>query len=436
MDKNTSEMNNDIVSKTISSYSRFVSSQMFQLLDKKNVTEINLGDQKEIKLTILFSDIRDFTTLSESLKPKENFDFINAYLYQMDLLINEHFGIIDKFMGDGIMAIFPKNADNALDCSIRMIKQLEHFNSDRKNNNQAPIKIGIGLNTGLSMLGIVGGLNKIEATVISDAVNLSSRLESLTKKYGVHILISENTMHNLSDISKYSIRFIDRVLVKGKNQPHSIYEVYDNDNAEIKKLKDETKTIYEEALANFHYKKIDVAMALLEKCIEINPYDNPARIYLDRCKEFAKNGFHEGAQELKLQIKWDNSFAVGHAKIDKQHFELFTNSIKLLNAIEHGKGTTEIESIIVFLNNYVIEHFETEEKYLLDNNYPFLDHQIGQHANFIKSFELLKNEILSNKKSKIFLMFRIQTLLVDWVVNHTIKEDKHYEKYIKGQKGI
>ena len=431
MDNQKKTKNKKSIEDVISAYDQFVPYKMYSLLGKNSITELRLGDQTEIKLTILFSDIRDFTSISESLKPKDNFDFINSYLEQMDKLISDHNGIIDKFIGDGIMAIFPTDADDAVSCSLLMLKQLDQFNKNRRKENQLPIKIGIGLNTGLCMLGIVGGLNKMEATVISDAVNLSARLESLTKKYGVQILISENTYFNLKEVSQYSSRFIDRVVVKGKTQPQSIYEIYDNDDADLKKLKDQTKSLFEEALANYHYKKITKATELLVKCLEINPNDNPAKIYLERCREFSKNGFHDGAKELSQQIEWSHEFDVGDKKIDSQHLELFNNSLQLLNAINSGVGATEIDNIITFLDNYVIHHFETEEKYLLDNKYPFFDHQKGQHLNFIKSFELLKSEIKSNIKSKTFLMFRIQTLLIDWVVNHTIKEDKHYGKYIK-----
>jgi hemerythrin-like metal-binding protein len=415
----------------IESYDRFVPHKIFELLGKKSVEEISLGDQVEAQLTILFSDIRNFTSLSESLTPKDNFDFINSYLSQMDEHLLTHNGIVDKFIGDSIMAIFPTDAEDAVDCSLAMIKQLESFNKQRKVDSKIPIHIGIGLNTGLCMLGIIGGSHKMEVTVISDAVNLASRLEGLTKKYGVQLLISENTLNNLRDINKYSFRFIDRVVVKGKSQPQSIYEVYDCDSSEIKNLKDQTKQMFEEALAHYHYKEIDIATEMLEKCLSLNLYDKPAKVYLERCKEFSKNGFHEGAKELSLQIKWSKEFEVGDAKIDEQHFELFSHSLKLLEAIDNGVGASETNNIISFLDNYVNEHFKTEEEYLIRNKYPFYEHQRAQHQNFIKSFELLKNEINSNKNSKIYLMFRIQTMLIDWVLNHTVKEDSHYSKYIK-----
>jgi hemerythrin len=412
------------------SFDRFVPYSMLKLLGKDDVSKIELGDQVEKELTILFADIRDFTSLSETLSPKENFDFINSYLTQMDQVISKYSGIIDKFLGDGIMAIFPTNSDTALTCSVLMLEQLEKFNLERKAFNEPPIRIGIGLNTGLCMLGTVGGPSKMECTVISDAVNLASRLESLTKNYGVALLIGENTLNSLSDRNKFSIRFIDRVMVKGKTQPQSIFEVYDYDKDEIKRLKTETKPIFEEALAYFHYKEIDLAIQLLEKCLALNPDDKPAQMYLKRCEDFIKTGTHDGAQELSRNIIWDDSFKIGHEEIDNQHYQLLSNSYKLKNSIEKNVGKSEIIRLVAFLDDYAVHHFSTEEKLMKDRNYPFLERQKKQHLSFIRSFEYLKKEIFTPGISKIYLMFRVQIFLVDWILNHTLKEDQHFAKYM------
>lgn len=414
---------------------RFVPYTMLSLLEKDDIKEIQLGDQTEKELTILFADIRDFTKLSETLTPKENFDFINSYLGQMDTVISNHGGIIDKFLGDGIMAIFPTCTDTAVNCSILMLKQLEKFNKSRQQKGELPTKIGIGLNTGLCMLGTVGGPSRMECTVISDAVNIASRLESLTKKYNVKLLIGENAYSSLRDTSMFSIRFIDRVIVKGKSQPQSIYEVYDSDSYKSKRLKTLTKPLFEEALANYHYKEIDTAKHLLKKCLALNPDDRPVQVYLERCEKFLEKGFHEGAIELNSQIEWDSSFEVGDPEIDAQHLDLFTNSIKLLNSINKNADKTDIYKLITLIEDYTNIHFDTEEKYLEQNNYPFIERQKTQHQNLIRSFKLLKKEIDSKTASKVFLMFRIQILLIDWIVNHVFKEDQHFGKYINKASG-
>ncbi|MCX8110225.1 MAG: adenylate/guanylate cyclase domain-containing protein, partial [Syntrophorhabdaceae bacterium] len=171
------------IDKVIDSYSHFVPQEFIRLLGKEDIIDVGLGDHKEMTMTILFSDIRDFTALSEGMTPKDNFAFINSYLEKMEPVIAKEGGIIDKFIGDAIMALFPKDADSAIKGAINMLKQLETYNNERKQSGLKTIKIGIGINTGLMMLGIIGGRTHMESTVISDAVNLASRIESMTKNY-------------------------------------------------------------------------------------------------------------------------------------------------------------------------------------------------------------------------------------------------------------
>lgn len=428
---NNSSDHNDELSRLVKSYERYIPFQLSNILGKNNIADANLGDQVEKKFTVLFSDIRDFTTISESLTPKETFDFINSFLNQIATVISNNNGVVNKFMGDSVMAIFPDESEEAVKCSILMLEQLDQFNAERKKAGLKTIEIGIGLNTGFCMLGILGSSNRFEFTVIGDAVNLASRVETLTKLYGVPFLVSENTINTINAVSKYSIRFIDRVEVKGKKHPQSIYEIFDNDPVEVKKLKTETKIMFEEALAHYHYKNIEYAQELLEKCIKINPADNPAKVYLERCKAFSKNGFHQGAKELNEDIEWSSYFEVGHKQIDEQHFELFSKSIKLLNSIDKKENKSEIDGLIDFIDNYIKNHFTTEENFLESIKYPFLENQKLQHINFIRAFEQLKKEMQTSNISKTYIKFRIHILLIDWIINHILKEDKHYSKFLK-----
>jgi hemerythrin-like metal-binding protein len=414
----------------IVSESRFVPYTMLGLLGIENIQDVNLGDQTEKELTILFADIRDFTQLSETMTPKENFDFINSYLSQMESVITSHGGIIDKFLGDGIMAVFPTWPDSALNCAIMMLKQLEKFNKERRANGFPDTRIGIGLNTGLCMLGTIGGPGRMECTVISDAVNLASRLETLTKTYRVSLLIGENTFNSLQDSRMFSVRFIDRVLVKGKTKPQSVYEVYDTDSFKAKRLKTTTKVIFEEALAHYHYKEINSARYLLEKCISLNPEDMPAQVYLERCQLYTDNAYFEGAPELDRQIEWNSEFEIGNPNIDSQHKELFTNAVKLQHAIENNEVKEVIDELMSFLGEYTVSHFNDEEELMTAENYTFAERQKRQHINFLKAYKLLMEEINSNTMSKTYLMFRTQVLLIDWIVNHVLKEDLHFGKFL------
>ena len=218
---------------------RFVPDEFLKHLNKKSIVDVELGDQVELEMTILFADIRNFTTMSEQLSPEKNFEFLNFYLSEMGPIIRKHNGFIDKYIGDAIMALFPVSANDALNAAIAMLKLLPEHNRAQEKRGNLPINIGIGLHTGLLMLGTVGEHNRMETTVISDAVNLASRMESLTKTYGASLLISDNTFRSLSNPSQYTMRLIDRVTVKGKTKTTSVFEVLDGEPSEIqnKKLK-------------------------------------------------------------------------------------------------------------------------------------------------------------------------------------------------------
>ena len=265
-------------------FSRFVPCQFLEPLNKKSVIDIQLGDQVQQEMSVLFSDIRDFTTLSESMTPQENFQFINAYLSRMESAIIENQGFIDKYMGDGIMALFGGTADEAVRAGITMLQRLWDYNQHRIKSGYAPINIGIGINTGSLMLGTVGGKHRMDSTVISDAVNLASRLEGLTKQYGVSLLISHQTLGRLHNPMDYSLRFLEQVKVKGKSKAVAVFEVFDGDKLQIKEGKLATKTIFEEGLWLFHQHCFTESAKRFKEVLSINPKDTVAQTYLKTSK--------------------------------------------------------------------------------------------------------------------------------------------------------
>lgn len=266
-------------------YAKFVPKQFLQFLDKSSIIDVELGDTVEKEMSILFSDIRDFTKLSEGMKPEDNFKFINGYLSRMEPAILDNNGFIDKYIGDAIMALFGGTADDAVKAAIAMLKNLEKYNRTRQRPGRRPIRIGIGINTGTLMLGTVGGERHMNSTAISDAVNLASRVEGLTKVYGVSLLISEDTFLKLNDSSDYQIRLIDRVLVKGKTQPTSVFEVFDADVEALRLGKAATRTNFELGLAYLQGHNIQEAEDLFLDCLTQNPADRAAKIYLERCQQ-------------------------------------------------------------------------------------------------------------------------------------------------------
>ena len=263
---------------------RFVPNEFLSFLGHERLADVKLGDAVEQEMSILFSDIRNFTTLSETMSPEDNFKFINGYLSRMEPAIVENRGFIDKYIGDAIMALFSGSADDAVNAGIRMLHLLTDYNQTRQRPDRQSFQIGIGINTGSLMLGIVGGKNRMDSTVISDAVNLASRLEGLTKIYGVSLLISRQTFWRLQNPSDFSIRLIDHVKVKGKSKIVSVFEVFDADPLEILQGKLATRTVFEQALSLYHIQLFGEAAELFADCLRHNPGDTVARTYLERCR--------------------------------------------------------------------------------------------------------------------------------------------------------
>ncbi len=197
------------------SYERFVPKEFLTLLQKKSIIDVEIGDNSSLEMSVLFSDMRNFTMISEKLTPQQNFKFLNSYLDKMTPAINQNEGFIDKYIGDAVMALFPKHPDDAVKAAIEMNIALKSLN---KNDASDPIKMGVGIHKGNLVLGTIGRATRMETTVISDTVNSSARLESLNKVYGTNILISGEIKQSLTSSLKSQCRLIDRTKVKGKSK--------------------------------------------------------------------------------------------------------------------------------------------------------------------------------------------------------------------------
>ncbi|HEY9811721.1 MAG TPA: response regulator [Halomicronema sp.] len=275
------------------SYGRFVPHEFLKFLQRESIIDVSLGDQIQKEMTILFSDIRSFTSLSEHMTPKENFDFINAYLNRVCPVIRTHQGFIDKYIGDGIMALFPHSPEDAIKAAIAMQKQVTIYNQSRSKKGYQPINIGIGLHTGTLMLGTIGETQRMETTVISDAVNLASRLEGLTKTYGAGIIISEPTVQTINSSIKDQSRFLGRVKVKGKKEPVSVFEIYGGDSPQMIELKTQTRKNFEQGLELYYSQNFPESHQQFQKVLTINQKDIAAEFYLKNCEKIINRGIPE-----------------------------------------------------------------------------------------------------------------------------------------------
>jgi adenylate cyclase len=271
---------------------KFVPYEFIRALGHTVITDVRLGDQVEKIVTVLFSDVRDYTTLSEGMTPEENFKFVCSFNERMGPAIRKHHGFINQYLGDAIMAIFPEKPSDALEAAIEMQSEIQKLNDERLVTNTHPIRIGIGIHTGPLIMGITGDENRMDAATISDAVNTASRLESITKQYKSGILISEACLL-LIEKNDYHLRYLGLVQLKGKREPLNIYECFNNSTSEEMEKKEKTLALFNEGVEHFLNHSFDKSLRAFESVTEINPNDATAAFFLDNARRNMKVATHE-----------------------------------------------------------------------------------------------------------------------------------------------
>ena len=249
-----------------------------------------LGGQSQIA-TVLFSDIRSFTTISEELGPRETVSMLNDYFTDMIEVIFSHRGILDKYIGDAIMALFgapfpsAEDADNAITVANEMVRVLRHFNDKRRDAGKLSLDIGIGISTGELVAGNIGSPKRMDYTVIGDTVNLAARLEGATKYYGVKVLFSEFTAESLREDTSY--REMGRVRVKGQNRPVVVYESLDHYNGSFRNLP-ATVRAFDRGMKHYLNRDWHKSANAFDEALGYNPHDRPSGLYLQRCRQYVE----------------------------------------------------------------------------------------------------------------------------------------------------
>lgn len=269
---------------------KFVPYEFIRSLGHNVITDVKLGDQVEKIVTVLFSDIRDYTTFSEQMSPEENFKFVCAFNECMGPVIRRHNGFINQYLGDAIMAIFPGNASDALSAAIEMQKKVEELNSLRKEKYQSPIRIGVGMHTGPLIMGITGDADRMDATTISDTVNTASRLETLTKHYKSSIILSDACLKQMPEKENFHLRYLGLVQLKGKHESLHIHECFSANSTEEINKKQNTLSAFNEGINQYLNSSFDTAVKSFQAITEIHPEDQTAVFFLDTAKKYLQNG--------------------------------------------------------------------------------------------------------------------------------------------------
>jgi predicted ATPase/class 3 adenylate cyclase len=264
------------------SATRFVPHGFLKALDKNSLIDAHLGDCVQMDLTILFSDIVGFTTLSERMTPGETFEFINSYFEEVGPVIRRNHGFIGKYTGDGVMAFFPRRADDAVRAAVETRHRLSMYNKRRTERGLSPIDIGIGVHSGAAMLGIVGEAERLQGDSMSDASNVASRVESLCRAHGAGILLSDRTFHRLEEGSRFRSRSLGTIRVKGRETEVGLVEICDGDPEEVAAAKWRTRHEFAEALTLYVGGESVSARRRFAEILDHNPGDRVARFYLEQ----------------------------------------------------------------------------------------------------------------------------------------------------------
>jgi len=273
------------------SLERFLPKEALNFLNKADVTELNLGDYIEGEFCSFFLDIRRFTALAETMNPKEALNFVNSFLSELAPIVSSHHGLIDKYLGDGFMAVFGRSdhgKEDSIKCAVQILLALSAYNAKHRSELEMPIRsgkarqaieIGIGIQSGPMIMGAVGHQGRIDFTVIGDVVNSSSRIQHLNKFFGTNILVHDNMVGAIPP--SYGYRYIGAVAVRGKREPLKLWEIFEADAPTQRELKRETKKIFEQAVDFIDANDHEPALPLLEQVVKKNPNDTVAQYHLN-----------------------------------------------------------------------------------------------------------------------------------------------------------
>ena len=277
-------------------FEKFVPREFLDRIAKTGIENITVGHAESDIITILFSDIRSFTDISESMEPSELMQFLNTFLQFMSEPIHMNHGFVDKFIGDAIMALFDQpgkpdaiEARDAVRSGLEMQASLIRFNKFREKQNYPPTQIGIGIHSGPVVIGTLGSESRMDSTVLGDAVNLASRLEALTKNYRVPMLVSEDSKNLISHLEEFNWRFLDRITVKGKKEPVRIFEVFNEHSDKNYENKLKAAGLFEEALNSYLKRSWEEAIEGFKECEALLPEDASIEMYLTRAQDFQQS---------------------------------------------------------------------------------------------------------------------------------------------------
>lgn len=264
---------------------RFVPDVFLRSLGRENITEVQLGDHIERRVTVLFADIRNYTRMAEQFELEENFKFLQTYASHMGPIIYKNRGFVHQYVGDGVLAIFEHSPEDAIRAAIEMQKEVEILH---KEQHFEEVAVGIGLQSGNLMMGVIGDEQRFQVSTISDVVNTASRIEGLTKHYGARIIFTEDTLDLMKNPDAFHLRYLGQVKPKGKEKVLGIYECIDGDPQFDLKMANMAE--FKLALQSFFRRDFVGASQILEQILRENPSDQCANYFFKKATAYMLEG--------------------------------------------------------------------------------------------------------------------------------------------------
>ncbi len=284
---------------------KFVPYDFIRLLGRESIKDVKLGDQVQKQVTVMFIDIRGYTTFSEGMTPEENFAFLNSYIGRVGGIINDNGGMIMSFMGDGMLALFLDDRAQALTAGVAIQNKIKTYNAARKLKQRIPIKIGIGIHHGPLIMGILGDDRRQEANLVSDTVNTASRMEGLTKYYDTAIVASEAVLQGVPlSQADMAYRSLGKVQVKGKRRALEIFDIFQCAPPSTFEKKQATLATFQTGLQKYNERCFEEATAAFAQVLSIHPEDRPAQLYLNHAIKYHSSGVGtdwEGVEIMELK---------------------------------------------------------------------------------------------------------------------------------------
>ena len=267
----------------LGAFALFVPQELLRLLGREDVRSVRVGDHVSLEMAVMFCDVRSFTAVAEELTPEETFLLVNDLFRMVAPAIEEAGGVVDKYLGDGLMALFPTGGDAAVRAAIEMLSAMREAGAQRPGTRQ--LSIAVGIHFGPLILGTVGHERRLDTTVISDAVNVAARLEKLTRHFDVPLLVSEQVAGALSPELRTNIRRLGTAVVRGKRAPVSIVEVFASDPPALALAKRESRDAFEAAALAMDQRDFEGAAEKLRGIARACPEDRTAAILLADCEQ-------------------------------------------------------------------------------------------------------------------------------------------------------